>query len=392
MDGWNLSASLGAVARNIFSEFVCMQREGTPTTTDMSENEGVEYVCLEGSRVEYVDPFAIWSTACRAAECAYARKRIGSWMSTAVYGGRAQELGLADVWQALDGVPWHSSGGPLVIDHAAAEFSGIAGAQCLCKCSCVNAACALELAMAEIARARYVDDVVCSNGHPQVLAIGAGTCSRTHRLAPPPHGARWFVVDRSDALHVRAATLARIYGRFGGMPTVAVAWTGDDACALVADLRSSGFDVEAPTTVIFEGFVNYMRSSVRTAIFRDKLSLLLAPGSVVVGAAMSVGMLRTGIIRNIVAALAATSPTQGPRLCPIVDTQQLCSTIGAASSVRVQSLGITDVGGACDLSTLAGFARLGNGLDIFTVDIGGGCTIGAVCTVDSMHSAPMARH
>jgi len=129
-----------------------------------------------------------------------------------------------------------------------------------------------------IIRTRYFDDflqgVACQQGVKQIVLLAAGLDTRAYRLQWP-EGTRFFEVDQAGVLK-RKEDILRGAGAKPGCKRQSIA--ADLAGEWTKALLSSGFDPQAPSGWLLEGFLFYIPSESIVQILNE-VSRLAAAGS-----------------------------------------------------------------------------------------------------------------
>ena len=126
------------------------------------------------------------------------------------------------------------------------------------------------------ARTAFFDRVVVTaleRGVTQVVVVGAGYDGRALRYAKP--GVRWFEVDHPATHSDKRARLQRLGLEADHVTFVAVNLVEP---GLGAALLDAGYDVAAPSLMLFEGVAVYLEESVIASAARE-LASVAAPGT-----------------------------------------------------------------------------------------------------------------
>ncbi len=122
-------------------------------------------------------------------------------------------------------------------------------------------------------RTRAIDDDLATSEFTQLLLLGAGLCTRAHRLSLP--GVTVFEVDHPATQRRKRSAMGAARHRAREVRYVDVDFDRQD---LVEALDGAGFDRAAKTYVVWEGVVMYLPTSATQASLHA-LRELCAPGS-----------------------------------------------------------------------------------------------------------------
>lgn len=122
-------------------------------------------------------------------------------------------------------------------------------------------------------RTRAIDEDLATSEFRQLLLLGAGLCTRAHRLSLP--GVTVFEVDHPATQRRKRAAMERASHRAAEVRYLGVDFDRED---FVSALDEAGFDRHAKTYVIWEGVVMYLPVEATRKSLRG-LRELCAPGS-----------------------------------------------------------------------------------------------------------------
>jgi methyltransferase (TIGR00027 family) len=139
-----------------------------------------------------------------------------------------------------------------------------------------------------VARTRFIDDALCAalREAKQIVLLGAGFDARAYRL-PGIERCRVFEVDHPSTSAKKREAIARAGAKLGHVTFVPTDFNKRRIADVMAD---AGFDLAAPTFVVWEGVTNYLdEAGVDTTL---RWCATLRPGSTVLFTYVHAGVLR----------------------------------------------------------------------------------------------------